>query len=175
MLLRAAWIASLLCLVNMAVVHAGPALDDLKSRYQQKCEDIAAGAEWADDGLDTEVTGITRENVYDLKLTSDGKTGTVIYEAFGCRNLIGAPWCGSGGCSFFIIVDGITFQGFGGRPFSIAGHDRTFVLIPKRHYACEASDGGPGSACFALVVWDERLSTFSGRDNPLKVKASNSD
>lgn len=173
MLLRAVWIASLLILANVATVQADPTIENITKRYQQKCEEIAASAEWADDDLDTEVTGITRENVYDLKLTPDGKTGTVIYENFGCSDLMGAPWCGSGGCSFRVIVDGMTFDGFGFPPFSVTGHGHTFILFPERHYACETSEGeDTGKPCFGVAVWNEQRQAFVSREVQLKRRVS---
>jgi hypothetical protein len=175
MLLRAAWIASLLSLANIAPLHADPVLDDLKNRYQQECDELAANSSYGDADTETKIAGFSR-SVYELRLTSAGKTGTVVYKNFACGDL--GVWCGSGGCQFDIIVDGQTFQGFGGRPFSITGHDRTFVLIPKRYWICETSDPEPANSthpCYAAAVWNEQLKTFVSRDNPVTLKQWNPD
>jgi hypothetical protein len=63
----------------------------------------------ADDDLDAPLQGqltLAEDAVYEIELTPDGMTGTVVYNEFHWTNM-GYAWCGTGGCGFHIIVDGV--------------------------------------------------------------------
>jgi hypothetical protein len=148
---------------------ADTAVDDIVQQFQTQCDAEQAYFLDADDDLDAPVQGqltLAEEAIYEIALTPDGMTGTVLYNEFHCSN-IGYAWCGSGGCGFHIIVDGVAYQrrtGF--RPISVTADGQTFVLIPTHGSGCVTSEG-TGSAgvntCYVVATWDPSARTFRSK------------
>jgi hypothetical protein len=115
---------------------------------------------------------LSEDAIYDIALTPNGVTGTVLYNEFHCTN-IGYGWCGSGGCGFHLVVDGIVFSrrpGF--RPFSVTAGDDTFVLIPIHGGGCVTSDGTTGGGfdpCYVAATWDADAKTFRSKDGEIDL------
>jgi hypothetical protein len=48
-------------------------------------------------------------NIYEIDITTNGKKATVLHTNFSCNNT-GFALCGNGGCTSYVIVDGVTFK-----------------------------------------------------------------
>ena len=103
------------------------------------------------------------DNIYEMTIDSDGKTATVLHANFSCTG-IGYAWCGSSGCTSYVIVDGVSYTSFGWKPVSVQVGDSYVVLIPRNGGACnnssEASLWG-GSPCYTVAAWDDEVKTFN--------------
>ena len=116
------------------------------------------------------ILSLDLKNLYEIQLTPEGETATVLYSEFHCRNA-GAGWCGSGGCSFHIISDGQIFDGRGGKPYSVTAKDTTLIIVPVHGSECFNSDGEMlyGAAnCSMAAEWDTKYSTFHSVNNLLR-------
>jgi hypothetical protein len=154
---------------------ADTAVDDIMHQFQAECNAELASFRGVDDDLDAPLQGqlmLAEDAIYEIELTPDGMTGTVLYNEFHCTN-IGYAWCGSGGCGFHIIVDGVTYQrrtGF--RPISVTADDNTFVLIPTHGSGCITSEGTGGAGvnmCFVVTTWDPSARTFRSKDGEITL------
>jgi hypothetical protein len=155
--------------------QADPMLDSIIAKFQEQCDVEQANYRRIDDDLDAPLRGTLRlsdDAIYDIALTPDGVTGTVLYNEFHCTN-IGYGWCGTGGCGFHIIVDGIAFFRQGGfRPSSVTHQDETFVLIPIHGSGCVTSDGSRGAGvdpCYVVATWDVEAQTFRSKDGEINL------
>ena len=138
-------------------------LDD----YQAEC--IAAQQETMEpvqEGEDFSEVRITLDesSIYKIDLTADGKEATVLYANPSCPQ-IGSGWCGSSGCTSYVIVDGISFQTEGFKPVSVAvSEDSVVVIVPRSGGACvNTNDQTPPSnvSCYSVAVWDDYSQTFN--------------
>ena len=106
---------------------------------------------------------LSEDNIYEITIDKDGKTATVLHAQFGCTN-VGYSWCGSGGCDSYVIVEGVSYSSWGGKPVSVQHGDRYVVLIPRGGLACHNSvDIGLSNAapCYTAAVWDSSQNTFN--------------
>jgi hypothetical protein len=109
--------------------------------------------------------------IYELPLGAEDHAATVVYLEFECEG-IGYPWCGTGGCGFYIVVGDQMFQRQAAfRPRAMAVPKPTGVnraLVYGMHgFMCQTPKAEPGSSatpCYEIAVWDERRSTFWTRD-----------
>ena len=105
------------------------------------------------------------ENVYQMKITAGGKQATVLFADFSCPNVGASYWCGSSGCAVYIIVDGVSYQTRGWKPFSITRGKEVLVILPKSGIACDQYNAAP---CYAVTVWDESETIFNSIGSQLK-------
>jgi hypothetical protein len=154
---------------------ADTAVDDIVQQFQTQCDAEQASFRGVDDDLDAPLQGqlsLAEDAIYEIALTPDGMTGTVLYNEFHCTN-VGYAWCGSGGCGFHIIVDGVIYQrrtGF--RPISVTADDNTFVLIPIHGSGCITSEGTGGAGvneCYVVANWDQFARTFRSKDGEITL------
>ena len=150
--------------------HDRVALLSLLKSYDSSCREQQS--DFADEAnIEPEsILSLDLENLYEIQLTPEGKTATVLYSEFQCRNA-GAGWCGSGGCSFHIFTDGQIFDGHGGRPYSVTAKETTLVIVPIHGSECVNSDGEMlyGAAnCSMVAEWDAKSSTFHSINNLLR-------
>jgi hypothetical protein len=94
--------------------------------YQAEC--VASQKESMEpvpEGEDLSAVRITvhDDSIYEIDITADGKKATVFYANPRCPQ-IGSAWCGSGGCKSYIIVDGVSFEAFGGMPTSASASEK---------------------------------------------------
>lgn len=171
---------AMIAIMFMAIPTFGfsdPTVDKIVQSYKDSCYEEYDNMQAVGDGeaaLPATVT-LPADAIYELELTPEGTTGTVVYHEFHCAGF-GNVWCGTNGCGFHVIVDGKVFERFGGgRPFSVTFEDSTFVIVPLHHGSCSTSDGayGVGSACYDIVTWDAEKNTFVGQNNRIKVKQVN--
>ena len=106
------------------------------------------------------------ENVYEMKITASGKQATVLFADFSCPNVGASYWCGSSGCAVYIIVDGVSYQTRGWKPFSVTRGKEVLVILPKSGIACDQYNAAP---CYAVTVWDETEKTFNSVGSVLKI------
>jgi hypothetical protein len=162
-----------------APAEADPIVDFIIEQFQQQCDAEQANFRGVDDDLDAPLRGflsLSEDAIYDIELTPDGVTATVLYHKFHCTN-VGYGWCGSGGCGFHLIVDGVIFVRLGGfRPFSLTHGERTFVLIPIHGTGCVTSEGTSGAGvdpCYVVVTWDANGRTFRSNDGEINLSPLN--
>ena len=138
-------------------------LDD----YQAECvaaqqEPMEAASE-AEDLSAVKIT-LDESSIYNIDITADGKEATVLYANLRCPQ-IGAGWCGTSGCTSYVIVDGISFQTEGFKPVSVAvSEDSVVVIVPRSGGACVNTNGQTPSnnlSCYAVAVWDDEAKTFN--------------
>ena len=171
---------ALLCLPMLVQpAQADPMVDFIIDQFQEQCDAGQADFRGIDDDLDAPLTGtltLSADSIYDLQLTADGVMGKVVYNNFRCTNM-GYAWCGSGGCGFHIIVDGVAFYRQGGfRPQSVTAGDETFILIPIHGGGCVTSVGSSGAGadpCFVVATWDERAQTFRSKGGEIDLSPIN--
>ena len=146
-------------------------LDD----YQAEC--VAAqqeSMELVPEGEDPSEVRITLDesSIYNIDITADGKEATVLYANPRCPQ-IGSGWCGTSGCTSYVIVDGISFQTEGFEPMSVAvSEDSVVVIVPRSGGGCVNTNGQTPSnnvSCYSVAVWDDAAKTFNsiGSDNPV--------
>ena len=138
-------------------------LDD----YQAEC--VAAQQESMEpvpEGEDLSAVRITLDesSIYNIDLTADSKEATVLYANPRCPQ-IGSGWCGSSGCTSYVIVDGISVQTEGFKPVSVAvSEDSVVVIVPRSGGACVNTNGQTPSnnvSCYEVAVWDDNAKTFN--------------
>ena len=156
---------------NVAVIQS------IKDKYQGYC--VEAQKEFRDIDYDEDDPviadlSLSSESIYEININNDGKKATVLYADFRCTN-IGSGWCGSSGCTSYVIVDGVTFQTAGFKPKAVAlisqrehapldGGTTMAVIIPRSGGACVTAEGKSPSndrACYSLAVWDDEAKTFN--------------
>ena len=102
----------------------------------------------------------------------NNKEATVLYANPRCPQ-IGSGWCGTSGCTSYVIVDGISFQTEGFEPMSVAvSEDSVVVIVPRSGGGCVNTNGQTPSnnvSCYSVAVWDDAAKTFNsiGSDNPV--------
>lgn len=80
---------------------------------------------------------------------------------FACRNVGASCWCGSSGSSgytAYVVVDGVSYQSRGWKPFSVTKNDAVFVMLAKSGGACGTQNGAP---CYDVTVWDKNGAKFN--------------
>lgn len=172
--------ASLLCIPIMGrSVSADPMVDFIIEQFQGQCDAAQAEYRGIDDDLDAPLEGILTladDAIYQLDITTDGVTATVLYNEFHCTN-VGYGWCGTGGCGFHIIVDGVVFFRDGGfRPLSVTVEDTAFVVIPIGGGGCVTSEGNIGAGvdtCYVVATWDARAQTFRSAGGEINLSPLN--
>ena len=150
-------------------------LEFILEGYQAEC--IAAQEEpmaSVSDDEDSNVAAITLDesSIYNIDITADGREATVLYANPRCPQ-IGSAWCGTSGCTTYVIVDGTIFQTAGFKPVSVTiGENSVVVIVPRAGRACVNADGQTQSnnvSCYAAAVWDDEANTFNsiGSDDPV--------
>ena len=153
-------------------------VEEILTTYRSACEAMQADfLPGIDDDLDKPppkgILTIDDGDIYNVKITNDGKTATVIFASFHCSNF-GYSWCGSAGCTSYLIVDENVFEwGNGGKPISLSTGYTTLVVRPVSGFLCKDSVGKEGygaSPCYETAIWDEKAATFWSQSNSLHEK-----
>ena len=104
------------------------------------------------------------DSIYEIDITADGRKATVLYANPWCPQ-IGSAWCGSSGCTSYVIVDGVSFQTEGFKPVSVAVSESSVaVVVPRSGGACVNTNGVQPSnyvSCYSVAVWDDESRTFN--------------
>lgn len=160
-------------------------IDEIAQYYQAQCDEEQASVlpEIDAELLETLTKGVLTldyDSIYDIQITPSGKQATVLVPEFHCSN-IGHAWCGSGGCGFYLIVDGtIYFREGGSNPKSVSfqyesGHE-TVVLFAVHGTGCQNEIGMVGAGvdpCFSSFVWDEGQQSFLSIDGSVELWGAN--
>ena len=140
-----------------------PVIDKVLDHYQKECDGyIEKDIDFVDDGSLQKLT-VYPEDFFDLKLTSDGLMGTVVYAGFRCSDM-GHIWSGSGGSSYYVIIGDQIFEGWGGVPYSMTAGDIIHLILPKHGSACSYGDGLTpigAEACHGIANWSVMEQKFS--------------
>jgi hypothetical protein len=165
---------SIIAALSVMIVTSVPAdaqalVAQIFEHYQTECNEMQPDLPAIDEDISDQGPPELRpleSTVYDIQLTPNGKTGTVVYPDFWCENA-GHPFCGTGGCGFYIIVDDKVFERQGGhRPHSIASEKGVYVIIPIHGSGCEDSTGQNGAganSCSVVAIWDDNAETFRSK------------
>ncbi len=166
---------------SVARIDNAPQIDEIVQHYQAQCD-----AEQAFDlrDIDAEeldkpekgVLTLAPDNIYDIQITPSGKHATALVPQFHCSN-IGHAWCGSGGCGFYLIVDGTTYFRQGAfSPTSVTFEygigQETVVLFATHGTGCRDAEGkgGVGSdPCYSSAVWSEERQSFFSIDGSVDL------
>ena len=150
-------------------------LQSIFDDYQSQC--VAAQADFRhidyeeDDPVIADLS-LPDDSIYEIIITADGQTATVLYANFRCTN-IGSAWCGSSGCTSYIIIEGATFQTEGFKPVSVAvNQNKLPVIVPRSGRSCHGAGGrtlSNDASCYAVAVWDDVFMTFNSLNsgNPI--------
>jgi hypothetical protein len=170
---------------SVARIDNAVQIDEIVQHYQGQCD-----AEQAFDVHDIDAEELDKpekgaltldpDSSYDIQITPTGKQATVLIPEFHCSN-IGYGWCGSGGCGFFLIVDGTVYFRQGGfRPKSVTFQyidgQETVVLFATHGSGCKSATGSLGEGvdpCFSYFVWDEIQRTFLSIDGSVELWEAN--
>ncbi len=149
-------------------------VEAMKAQFQAECVAMNEGEDA--NGLrplkDTDFTlKWFEDSVYDIQISPEGRQATVLYRNAICPNF-GAGYCGSGGCSFYIVVGNQAFshQG-GGKPYSVAHGDGISIAVPLGGYACKDTKGETGfgtDPCYDFIFWNEQTQDFMALDSELE-------
>lgn len=147
------------------------AVQAILSAYEEACVADVLAERSNDQKSGPEQLKVPPDAIYEVPYGADDQTATVVYLEFQCGDGV-YPWCGTGGCGFYLLVNGQIFQrhvAFRPRPARVPKPNGAYnALIYGVHgTACQTPQQEPGSGaspCYAIAVWDERLETFFTRD-----------
>jgi hypothetical protein len=105
---------------------------------------------------------VSDESIYEIQITSNGKMATVLFSDFSCPGVGASSWCGSSGCEVFIIVDGVSYETRGWKPFTVAHGEEVLVMLPRSGGACGIENGAP---CYTVTIWNENDKEFNKISN----------
>jgi hypothetical protein len=138
-------------------------LDDYQAECVSAQQESMEAASESEDLSAVKIT-LDESSIYNIDITADGKEATVLYANPRCPQ-IGSGWCGSSGCTSYVIVDGISFQTEGFKPVSVAiNEDSVVVIVPRSGGACvNTNDQTPPNnvSCYSVAVWDDYSQTFN--------------
>ena len=138
----------------------------ITAEYSVECLKAQEGVQTDDIDSKASELLLPNGNLYEIKISNEGKQATVPFANFSCPNVGASYWCGSSGCEVYIIVDDVSYKGRGGKPFSVIGNEQVLVIMPKSGAACDQYNAAP---CFAVTVWDESEKTFNSVSSVLKI------
>ncbi|WP_430465014.1 hypothetical protein [Tabrizicola sp.] len=166
---------------SVARIDNAAQIDEIVQYYQAQCDEEQASVLPKIDEEDTDkpkkgVLTLAPDSVYDIQITPSGKQATALVPQFHCSN-IGHAWCGSGGCGFYLIVDGTTYFRQGAfSPTSVTFEygigQETVVLFATHGTGCKdaGGKGGVGSdSCYSSVVWSEERQSFFSIDGSVDL------
>lgn len=144
-------------------------LQKLLVNFQNECSAMQEYDIDAED-LNTPLVGkltLNQNNIYELQVHSSGTKATVLYPDFHCENY-GHPFCGSGGCGFYLIVDGHIFYRSGGfKPHAVTVRNEygstTVVVFGIHGGGCNTANGSSGAGvdpCYRTATWSDARKTF---------------
>lgn len=156
---------------NPSGEETGAAVQAILSNYELACAELRSQQAASSGRL-----RVPQGAIYELPFGAEDHAATVVYLEFECEG-IGYPWCGTGGCGFYIVVGDQMFQRHAAfRPQAMAvpkptGANRALVY-GVHGFMCQTPEAEPGSSatpCYEIAVWDERRSTFWTRDTAFIV------
>ena len=165
------WSARFLYDVPISINAPTDMVDLVLDDFQARCNEMVLNDDDAFDVLLPAKLTMDASNIYDIQLNKSGKYATVIYGAIACSEY-GYVWSGSGGSSYFLIVDQEIYEGWGYPPYSIEYERGFHVILPRSGGVCDTSDNmllANGDDCNGIANWDEHLHVFNSIGNQLPV------
>ena len=112
--------------------------------------------------------------IYELPITANGTTATVVYAGFSC-GWFGSTWCGTAGCGSYLVVGEKVFEWniVSYPPESVGNGSSTLLVAPIKGFSCQDSNGAGGygvDPCFSAAVWDETDQTFMTTDGAIRLR-----
>lgn len=166
---------------SVARIDNAAQIDEIVQYYQAQCDEEQASVlpEIDEDDKDKPEKGVLTlapDSIDDIQITPSGKQATVLVPEFHCSN-IGHSWCGSGGCGFYLIVDGTTYFHDGGfNPTSVTfeygAGQQTVVLFATHGTGCQDAEGKSrvgSDPCYSSVVWREERQSFYSIDGSVDL------
>lgn len=151
-------------------------IDKITDDYRELCVELQTqqGLRTGDvsDSLLEDIS-LSDDSIYQIQIDNSGKTATVVYSEFKCEGIdYEYRWCGTGGCGFYLIVDGILFdRNVAFRPKSIKIPTNTSeniaVIYPLHGFQCNTASGQPSSGpepCYGMAIWSDQRQNFLTRD-----------
>lgn len=165
-------------LTNVEKLSAGEnGVEKILSDYRGECQAMQADVlpEMDADPNQAPPQGVLSyddSDIFTVDISNSGKKATVVFANFSCLNF-GYPWCGSGGCTSYVIVDDNIFEWEnGGMPVSLNAGDAMLLSRPISGFACNNGGGDEGfgaSPCYEVAVWDEAHATFWSQNGTLRL------
>lgn len=178
---RSGWaLMLLLCLVISgfgAIAHAETAVERIISAYSAECDALYADnpdlATDPDPEAAKEFT-VDPSLIYELPITPEGSTATVVYTGFSC-GWFGRTWCGTAGCGSYLVVGEKVFEWntVSYPPESVGNGSSTLLVAPIKGFSCKDSNGVGGygvDPCFSAAVWDEADQTFMTTEGTIRLR-----
>lgn len=134
------------------------------------CQALTAEKSNNDDVSTVQFSMKLDDNLYQLQLKADDTVALVLHAAFSCDGFY--PFCGSGGCTNYVIANGRIFETFGHRLRSITQNKMTYIMVPHSGGSCELSDGSEvfgSDSCYGVATWDDYHSAFRSIDNQIQL------
>jgi hypothetical protein len=160
-----------------ATAHAETAVDRVISSYSAACDALYAESPDLANDPDPEAAKeftVDPSLIYELPITPEGTTATVVYAGFSC-GWFGRTWCGMAGCGSYLIVGEKVFEWntVSYPPESVGNGSSTLLVAPIKGFSCQDSNGTGGygvDPCFSVAVWDEADQTFMTTDGAIRLR-----
>jgi hypothetical protein len=178
---RSGWALTLLLSMVIsgfgAKAHAETAVDRIIATYSAECDALYADnpdlATDPDPEAAKEFT-VDPSLIYDLPITPEGSTATVVYTGFSC-GWFGRTWCGTAGCGSYLVVGEKVFEWntVSYPPESVGNGSSTLLVAPIKGFSCQDSNGAGGygvDPCFSAAVWDEADQTFMTTEGTIRLR-----
>ena len=133
-------------------------VNQIVAKYSTQCDAKQDAVEYGEVIPEAARLSVSDDSLYEIQITAEGKKATVLFVDFSCPTIGASSWCGSSGCEVYIIVDGVSYQTRGWKPFTVTESEAVFVMLPRSGGACGTHNGAP---CHAVTVWDESENTFN--------------
>ena len=153
--------------LNLSAATNEETIQLIISDYQAQCmlaQEEFRDIDYEEDDPVVADLSLPDSSIYEIIINGDGQTATVLYANFHCTN-IGSAWCGSSGCTAYMIIDGMTFQTEGFKPVSVVvSENDVAVIVPRSGGSCVGADGrtlSSDASCYAVAVWDDVSGTFN--------------
>jgi len=153
--------------LNLSAATNEETIQLIISDYQAQCmlaQEEFRDIDYEEDDPVVADLSLPDSSIYEIIINGDGQTATVLYANFHCTN-IGSAWCGTSGCTAYMIIDGMTFQTEGFKPVSVVvSENDVAVIVPRSGGACVNTTGQTPSnniSCYAVAVWDDHSDTFN--------------
>ena len=157
--------------------HAETAVDRVIAVYSAECDALYAESPDLANDPDPDVAKeftVDPSLIYELPITPEGLTTTVVYTGFSC-GWFGRTWCGTAGCRSYLVVGEKVFEWntVSYPPESVGNGSSTLLVAPIKGFSCQDSNGVGGygfEPCFRAVVWDEADQTFMTTEGNIRLR-----
>ena len=158
-------------------VHAETPVERIIAAYSAECDALYAESPDLANDPDPEVAKeftVDPSLIYELPITPEGLTTTVVYTGFSC-GWFGRTWCGTAGCRSYLVIGEKVFEWntVSYPPESVGNGSSTLLVAPIKGFSCQDSNGVGGygvDPCFSAAVWDEADQTFMTNEGTIRLR-----